>query len=94
MIKYYKYPWKYTKDSRPYNYVKCYDCGLEYGEFPDMILNNNLWEEISPSFDKGCGILCTTCIANRLDYLNKWYELRSVLGNSGHSIFYNESEEI
>lgn len=73
----YKYPWKYTEVERPCGqYGKCYDCGMPYGEFPDMVLPDDLWELINPSQHKGSGLLCPTCIANRLDYIGKWYELR------------------
>jgi len=71
----YRYSWKYTEEERPCGeYGKCYDCGSPYGTFPDMILPNELWELINPSTNKGSGLLCPTCIANRLDFINKWYE--------------------
>lgn len=73
----YKYPWKYTEEERPCNnYCKCFDCGLDYKtEFTDMTLNNDLWEEINPSQHKGSGLLCPTCIVNRLEYIDKWFSL-------------------
>lgn len=71
----YKYPWKYSEEERPCgNNCKCYDCGLEYGAFPDMVLPHDIWELINPSQYKGSGLLCPTCIANRLDFIGKWYE--------------------
>lgn len=38
----YKYKWKYNDEERPRGY--CYDCGLNYNEFPDMIIPDELWE--------------------------------------------------
>lgn len=71
----YKYKWRYTEEERaPDSYCRCYDCGMPYGEFPDMVIPNDLWELITPSPHKEGGLLCPTCIANRLDYLDKWYE--------------------
>jgi hypothetical protein len=71
----YKYPWKYTEEERPCGeYGKCYDCGIPYEEIEDMVLPNELWELINPSQYKGSGLLCPTCIANRLNYIGKWYE--------------------
>jgi hypothetical protein len=67
----YKYKWKYHDNERPYG--QCYDCGIRYGEFPDMIIPDDFWELINPTYHKGAGILCPTCIANRLNYLDKWY---------------------
>jgi len=71
----YKYPWKYTEKERPIGKsAYCYDCKMPYGEFRDMVLQNELWELINPSIYKGSGLLCPTCIANRLDFIGKWYE--------------------
>jgi hypothetical protein len=52
----------------------CFDCKMLYGTFPDMVLPNDLWELINPSIYKGYGMLCPTCIANRLNYIDKWYQ--------------------
>ena len=68
----YRYKWKYIESERPKG--RCYDCRLKYNEFPDMIIPNDLWELINPTEHKGAGILCPTCIANRLNHINKWYE--------------------
>jgi hypothetical protein len=67
----YKYKWKYTEGDKPSGC--CYDCRLEYNEFPDMIVPNDIWEKINPSPYEGGGLLCPTCIANRLHYLDLWY---------------------
>jgi len=73
----YKYPWKYTEQERPCGkYGKCYDCGMEYGTFPDMVIPDELWALITPSQHKEGGLLCPTCIASRLDFINKWYDLK------------------
>ena len=71
----YKYPWKYTEENRQADKsARCYDCKMPYGEFPDMVIPNELWEQITPSQCKEGGLLCPTCIANRLRFINKWYE--------------------
>jgi hypothetical protein len=72
----YKYQWKYKDNERPKGC--CYDCGLKYGEFPDMIIPDDLWKLINPTHHEGAGLLCPTCIANRLDYLDKWYDLKII----------------
>lgn len=46
----------------------CYDCGRRYGDaygFPDLIIPNDVWLEISPLGDEG-GLLCPSCICRRL----------------------------
>lgn len=68
----YKYKWRYKDDERPQG--RCYDCGLEYSNFPDMVIPDDLWEKINPTEHEGAGILCPTCIACRLDYLGLWYK--------------------
>ena len=70
----YKYNWRYKDSERPTKC--CYDCRLKYAEFPDMIINDELWELINPTFHNGAGILCPTCIANRLNYIGRWYDLK------------------
>lgn len=58
---------KYTDEERPTTYGKCYDCGLPYDEFPcDMVINDNMWEIITPSVRKTGGLLCPNCICRRL----------------------------
>lgn len=68
----YKYKWRYKDDERPHGC--CYDCGLSYTEFPDMMIPDELWERINPTEHEGAGILCPTCIARRLNYLGLWYK--------------------
>jgi|SaaInlStandDraft_4_1057021.scaffolds.fasta_scaffold59388_2 hypothetical protein len=58
---------KYKDHNRPKG--MCYDCKLKYGTFPDMTIDNNLWEQINPTYHKGAGILCPTCISIRLKEL-------------------------
>jgi hypothetical protein len=71
----YKYPWKYTEEERPCGSAcYCWDCKLPYGELQDMVLSSELWEKINPSQYRGSGILCPTCIANRLDFIGAWYK--------------------
>lgn len=38
-----------------------------------MIIPDELWEEINPTYEIGAGILCPTCIANGLCFINKRY---------------------
>ena len=47
--------------------VSCYDCGLDYGDggFPDLIIPNWAWREISPTKNTG-GLLCPSCICRAL----------------------------
>ena len=46
----------------------CYDCGRRYGDaygFPDLVIPDDAWVQISPSGDEG-GLLCPSCICRRL----------------------------
>lgn len=44
----------------------CYDCGLDYDQFPaDFVIQDELWKKISPSKNE-CGILCPNCMCKRL----------------------------
>jgi len=67
----YRFKWIYLDKERPEGC--CYDCRMKYGDFPDMIIPDELWEKINPTHVDGAGLLCPTCIANRLDYLGLWY---------------------
>jgi len=72
-MKSYKYKWKYEDQERPKGC--CYDCKIKYHDFPDFIIPDDLWEQINPTYHNGAGLLCPTCIANRLDYIGKWYDV-------------------
>jgi hypothetical protein len=72
MINNYKYPWKHPKNERPQGC--CYDCKMPYHDFPDMVIDDDLWELISPTYWQGAGLLCPTCMANRLNHLGLWYK--------------------
>ena len=73
-MKNYKYKWRYTGEERnPGEDTCCQDCGIPYAEIEDMIIPDNLWEKINPTIHKGGGILCPTCIVNRLHYIDCWY---------------------
>lgn len=56
---------KYKDDERSYG--KCYDCGLKYNSdaWCDVIVPDEVWEKINPTFHEGAGLLCFNCIANR-----------------------------
>ena len=45
----------------------CYHCGEGYGSpcFPDLIVPNYIWVQISPTGDEG-GLLCPNCICAAL----------------------------
>ena len=48
--------------------AKCAGCGRPYGDangFPDLIIENWAWKEISPNRDSG-GLLCPCCILENL----------------------------
>lgn len=48
--------------------AKCEDCGRSYGEehgFPDLIIPNDAWRQISTNGDES-GSLCPSCICKRL----------------------------
>lgn len=52
----------------PEQSVGCFDCGRPYGDangFPDLIVPNDVWRRISPTFNDG-GLLCPSCICKRL----------------------------
>jgi hypothetical protein len=51
----------------PGTFGACYDCGRHYGDeygFPDLVLPNDVWAQISPRGDEG-GLLCPSCICRR-----------------------------
>lgn len=46
----------------------CHDCGRPYGDehgFPDLVISNDIWRQISPSKSDG-GLLCPSCICKRV----------------------------
>jgi hypothetical protein len=48
--------------------AKCASCGRPYGDengFPDLIIPNWAWRQISPTQDLG-GLLCPSCIIEAL----------------------------
>jgi len=49
--------------------AECWECGLEYGieGWVECVLPDDVWEIISPSYEKGCGLLCIGCIVARLE---------------------------
>lgn len=52
--------------------MRCYDCGLEYGGdgWIETIIPNFYWNLIRPEgCGLECGILCISCIAQRLNKL-------------------------
>jgi len=65
------YPWKYDYTL---NGGQCFDCGAEYGStnYIELVLPHDLWEKINPTKEKGCGLLCHTCILQRLSSLGVW----------------------
>lgn len=63
----YRHKWRYADEDRPVG--QCYDCRMMYAEFPDLVILDDLWEMINPTYHEGCGLLCPTCIADRLSYI-------------------------
>ncbi len=55
--------WKYKEGERK---AECYDCRLPYKKFVDMVIPNDLWELINPSYFWGAGLLCPICAIKRL----------------------------
>ena len=52
--------------------MPCYDCGLEYSDdgWIEAIIPDKIWNKIKPDgCEDGCGLLCITCIARRLNKL-------------------------
>jgi hypothetical protein len=47
----------------------CYDCGLPYEAFEDIVLPHELWERINPTEHRGAGLLCANCIFERLHHI-------------------------
>jgi len=48
--------------------AQCDDCERLYGDqhgFPDLVVPNHVWAQISPTGDDG-GLLCPSCICKRL----------------------------
>lgn len=77
-----EYKWKYDKPP----IAECYDCGLAYDKFTDMVIEHDLWEKINPTYDKGCGLLCPNCMATRLNEIGvNEFKVISVAGNAGRN---------
>lgn len=72
---------EYKNASRINGNLCCVDCKREYSTFQDLFVPYDIWEQINPSPIKEGGILCPTCIINRLHKLgyskNGAYELCS-----------------
>ncbi len=62
--------WKY-KHCQYTAIACCWDCGLGYEDpgYIECVLHNHYWEQINPTYDKGCGLLCIVCIERRLSFL-------------------------
>lgn len=56
--------WTYKDHERPTG--ACYDCAVNYSEFPDVSVSDEIWELINPTEHEGAGLLCPTCIAKRI----------------------------
>lgn len=71
----YRFKWDYDLNDPNKPQGCCYDCRMKYSEFPDMIISKSHWSIISPvKKAKDAGLLCPTCISNRLDWLGLWYD--------------------
>lgn len=50
---------------------KCQECGRPYKV--DLIVSNQLWEKIKPNNkQKGAGLLCPTCIVEKLEKMHTY----------------------
>lgn len=56
--------WRYEDWERPRG--KCYDCRTPYWSFMDMIVPDEVWEKINPTYHEGGGLLCPDCIHKRI----------------------------
>lgn len=56
---------RYADAERPTG--QCYDCGLEYSgpAWVDVLVSDDVWEVINPTYHEGAGLLCFNCIARR-----------------------------
>lgn len=59
---------EYLKASSKNGELICCDCSRPYKYIIDLIIDDILWEKITPTakFDRGAGILCPSCTLNRL----------------------------
>jgi hypothetical protein len=71
----------------------CFDCNRQYGDeygFPDLIIPDNIWQQISPTKNEG-GLLCPSCICKRV------YDLGITCNaefRSGPFVLYNDGPVI
>jgi hypothetical protein len=56
---------RFSDKERPHG--QCYDCGLPYDDpgWIDILVPDDVWEIINPTYHEGAGLLCITCIARR-----------------------------
>lgn len=56
---------KYPDSEQPSE--QCYDCGLKYDDpaWVDVLIPDEIWETINPTYHEGAGLLCFNCIARR-----------------------------
>ena len=47
----------------------CYDCRKPKAQFVDLMVSDEVWEQINPTYEKGKGELCPTCIGHRIKML-------------------------
>lgn len=57
---------KYTDEERELLKGHCYDCYIIYSDFVDLIVSDEIWEKINPTYYEGAGLLCPNCIGLRL----------------------------
>lgn len=61
---------KYKDNERPI--AECYDCRLPYEQFPvELVIDHDSWELINPTYNKGAGLLCHSCMFVRLRTVGK-----------------------
>lgn len=76
--------WRYSDEERAVErFACCYDCQRPYGTWPDMPVSNEVWELINPTQWKGSGLLCPSCIGDRLNVLNRGVDVQAVFRLGG-----------
>ena len=60
-------PWQYLDEERPTGC--CYDCGLPYKQGADLVVSDEVWALLNPTYHEGAGLLCANCMGLRLRVL-------------------------
>lgn len=66
---------KYKDHERPKGV--CYDCRKPYSLWSDFSVDDDVWEQINPTYHEGAGLLCQACIENRISNIKKYSRERN-----------------